>query len=103
MTCNERHQCGFSWLGFGSFGDGCTNDAGCGAGRCVRAWPAGADACHCFVSDNPPAGDDSVTSAPPGGCCDTSGGGSATSGLLLLALARTAKRKLFHARDQRRA
>ncbi|HTL34050.1 MAG TPA: trypsin-like serine protease [Kofleriaceae bacterium] len=104
MTCNEQQRCTFSWLGDGSFGDACTTDAACGSARCVRVWPAGGDACHCFAGSIMPPGPDGMNDDSPEGCC--SGGGDSLSGaalLLLVALARTAKRKLFHARDQRRA
>jgi hypothetical protein len=100
MTCNDQHHCAFSWLGDGTFGSTCTTDAECGSARCARVWPSGGDACHCFAEANPPGGDG--TSEPPEGCC--SSGGDASGVLLaLIALARTTKRKLFHARDQRRA
>jgi hypothetical protein len=105
MTCNEVFRCGFPWLGDGSFGASCATNGECGGGRCARVWPSGGDACHCFAAAIMPPGPDGVTDPPIDGCCSGSGStqGSAASLLLLIALARAAKRKLFHARDQRRA
>ena len=105
MSC-EMGRCGFRWLGYGRFGGSCIDDAGCGTGRCVRAWPTGIDACHCFTEDTPPMPGDPGPIDDWGdddGCCSGSGGASGASLLVLVALARAAKRKLFHARDQRRA
>jgi hypothetical protein len=109
MTCSDQGQCGFAWLGAGTFGAACIGS--CGAGqRCVQVWPSGPDACHCFASSTmppgdltmPPGGDATMSRPPGGGCCSSSRGGAA-GWLLLLALAWTAQRVLFHARDQRRA
>ncbi|HEX5059394.1 MAG TPA: trypsin-like serine protease [Kofleriaceae bacterium] len=82
MTCSVfDHHCGFAWLGAGSFGAACANDADCGAApaRCARVWPDGADACRCFTSSMQPPGPDAGTGSgelPPNGCdgCAGSGG-----------------------------
>ncbi|MBV8760421.1 MAG: trypsin-like serine protease [Deltaproteobacteria bacterium] len=110
MTCNEQGRCGLPWLGAGMFGGACTTTGDCGgSSRCVRVWPSGADACHCFASSiMPPGGEpppgDMPTTTPPAGCgCASTSGDGAQGLLLLIALAWAAQRVLFHARDQRRA
>jgi V8-like Glu-specific endopeptidase len=101
MTCNEQGRCGLPWLGDGMFGAACADSCG-GGDRCVRVWPSGSDACHCFSSAMMPPGPDVSASPPPGGCgCGTTG--DPESVLVLIALAWAAQRVLFHARDQRRA
>ena len=104
MTCNEQGRCGLPWLGAGMFGAACTSMGDCAASaRCVRVWPSGADACHCFASSNiPPGGDSAMNPPAPSGCgCESSSGNEGL--LLLIALAWAAQRVLLHARDQRRA
>jgi MYXO-CTERM domain-containing protein len=109
MTCNEQGRCGLPWLGAGTFGAACATAGDCGGdARCVRVWPGGADACHCFASSMlPPGGDlgggDTAGPPPEGGCGCASTDDGAPGFLLLLALAWTAQRVLLHARDQRRA
>jgi hypothetical protein len=100
MTCNDQGRCGLAWLGAGTFGPACTTTCA-GDARCVRVWPTGADACHCFSASMMPPGPD-VASPSPGGC----GCGSTDdpqSVLVLIALAWAAQRVFLHARDQRRA
>lgn len=100
MTCNEQGRCGLPWLGAGTFGSACTTTCA-GDARCVRVWPSGPDACHCFTSSMMPPGPDTSSSSPGGcGCGSTD---DPQSVLVLLALAWAAQRVLLHARDQRRA
>lgn len=72
MTCSDTHHCGFAWLGDGSFGAACASDGDCAtpSDHCVRVWPDGADACHCFAAAHPPPGPDAGvdSSDPPTGC-----------------------------------
>jgi hypothetical protein len=104
MTCNEQGRCGLPWLGAGMFGDACTTTCA-GDARCVRVWPTGSDACHCFSSSMSPPGPDMAT--PPsgggGGGCGCGSTDDPQSVLVLVALAWAAQRVLLHARDQRRA
>jgi MYXO-CTERM domain-containing protein len=105
MTCNDQGRCGLTWLGAGAFGGACATEGDCAAGaRCVRVWPTGADACHCFASSITPPGGDATSPPPASGCGCASSSGDGVQGLLvLIALAWAAQRVLFHARDQRRA
>jgi MYXO-CTERM domain-containing protein len=103
MTCNEQGRCGLPWLGAGTFGAACTTASDCGDARCVRVWPSGEDACHCFASAMMPPGGDAPASPSDTGCGCASSNDDALGVLLLLALAWAAQRVLLHARDQRRA
>jgi len=84
MTCSELdHHCSFSWLGTGNFSGACTSDSECGTppARCVRVWPDGADACHCFASTMQPPGPDAGAhdgepTLPNNGCSGCAGSGS---------------------------
>lgn len=104
MSCNDQGHCQFAWLGDGTFSGSCATDSDCGGARCARVWPTGSDACHCFAEANPPGSEGPTDQMhDPTGCGCASGGDASGLLLVLLALARTTQRKLFHARDQRRA
>ena len=61
----------------GAYLEACAADAQCGGGICARIWPAGADACRCFVP------------CPPGPRFGCAVAPAAPLGLWLVVLART--------------
>jgi hypothetical protein len=105
MQCLEQQtgrRCGFPWLGEGTFGDTCSSDSECAApsARCVRVWPDGDDACHCFTASIAPpgpdagSGDDELPPAGCDGCTARSSGSVLWTGLIVLAaLARSRRRR----------